>query len=175
MRILEAEATGGPLLVRTRRAAGGADETSMVPSANRTPLPILWRTQSSPVPIRRAEQGGRATATSMPCRSRNSNGLRLNGLQSPFNPSEASGSNTGSGREADNPVKSRIAGETNGSPYHALGTPDHRPPAQPARAGGVRRLGDRTDRLALRSSIARGCCSCGVTGDHTGRLPRNRV
>ncbi|WP_230273722.1 M1 family metallopeptidase [Deinococcus sp. 6YEL10] len=41
-------------------------------------------------------------------------GLRLNGLQSPFNRSEASGSNTGSGRGAGNPVKSRIVGETNG-------------------------------------------------------------
>jgi hypothetical protein len=38
----------------------------------------------------------------------------LNGLQSPFNPSEASWSKTGSGRGAGNPVKFRIAGEMNG-------------------------------------------------------------
>jgi uncharacterized protein YjbI with pentapeptide repeats len=38
----------------------------------------------------------------------------LNGLQSLFNPSEASRSNTGSGRGAGNPVKFRIVGETNG-------------------------------------------------------------
>ncbi|GGR54041.1 hypothetical protein GCM10008959_14500 [Deinococcus seoulensis] len=41
----------------------------------------------------------------------------MNGLQSPFDPSEASGSKTGSGRGAGNPVKFRIVGETNGSPY----------------------------------------------------------
>ncbi|WP_291432518.1 hypothetical protein, partial [Deinococcus sp.] len=37
-----------------------------------------------------------------------------NGLQSPFNPSEASGSKTGSGRGAGNLAKFRVVGETDG-------------------------------------------------------------
>jgi len=38
----------------------------------------------------------------------------LNRLQSPFNPSEASGRETGAGREADKPAMFRVVGETNG-------------------------------------------------------------
>ena len=47
-------------------------------------------------------------------------GLRLNGLQNPFNPSGASRSKTGSGRGAGNPAMFRVVGETNGIQSHGL-------------------------------------------------------
>ncbi|WP_144012038.1 hypothetical protein [Deinococcus sp. LM3] len=49
-------------------------------------------------------------------------GLRLNGLQSPLGPSEASGRETGSGREADKPAMFRVVGETNGIRITRAGT-----------------------------------------------------